>query len=157
MTIGKENIEKPKTLQPKNNRPEKSARSAKLSDASKTNFNSSFNIKAYEALSTNLNQLSEQAEKIEKKPANVQATKDTAIKYKKSCSGMSRAMPGKIQQNITLERTFFKDLLKLSRERYLTRINSDYQKRKFTDSQTKKGLCDERGGSTRSRTSLPTR
>ena len=41
-----------------------------------------------------------------------------SIKYKASSNSMARAMSGKLQQNITLERTFFKDLLSLSRQRY---------------------------------------
>ncbi len=65
-----------------------------------------------------------------------------SMKFKASKNGLSRAVPGKLQQNITLERNFFRDLLKLSRQRYLVKINTDYQKRKFTDIQAKKGLCE---------------
>lgn len=73
-----------------------------------------------------------------------------AIKFKASKNGLSRAVPGKLQQNITLERNFFKDLLKLSRQRYLVKVGTDFQMRKFTDKQSKKGLCDV-PGSERSR------
>ena len=75
----------------------------------------------------------------------------TSIKFKASNNGMSRAMPGRIQQNITLERTYFKDLLKLSRQRYITKLNSDFQKRKFTENQARKGLCEPPVNSSRSR------
>lgn len=68
-----------------------------------------------------------------------------AMKFKASKNGLSRAVPGKLQQNITLERNFFKDLLKLSRQRYLVKVGTDFQMRKFTDKQSKKGLCDVPG------------
>lgn len=90
---------------------------------------------------------------IEKKKPPQKDVSITSIKFKASSNGMSRAMPGRVQQNITLERTYFKDLLKLSRQRYITKLNSDFQKRKFTENQARKGLCDPPINSSRSKIS----
>ena len=62
------------------------------------------------------------------------------IKYKPVSSCIARAMPGSVQQNITLEKTFFKDLLRLSKQRYIAKLNFDYQNRIFIEQQSKKGL-----------------
>ena len=52
-------------------------------------------------------------------------------------------MPGSLQQNITIERTFFKDLLKLSKQRYISKLNSDFQKKRFAANQARKGLYSD--------------
>ena len=96
-------------------------------------------------LDSNLNQsktgvLNESAS--DKKLKKESATQQNSLKFKPASGVQRLAMPGRLQQNITLERTFFKDLLKLSKQRYLAKVNADFQKRKFTENQTKKGLCD---------------
>jgi hypothetical protein len=55
---------------------------------------------------------------------------------------MSRAQPGIIQQNITVERVFLKDLLKLSRQRYIAKLGMEFQSKRFTEKQQRKGLMD---------------
>lgn len=65
-------------------------------------------------------------------------------KFKSVNSNISRAMPGSLQQNITIERTFFKDLFRLSKQRYIAKLNSDFQKRRFTAAQSRKGLFKEK-------------
>ena len=74
-----------------------------------------------------------------KKKSNHQNV-DTSFKFKSVNNGLTRAVPGSLQQNITVERTFFKDLLKLSKQRYLYKMSSDFQKRQFTAKQERKGL-----------------
>ena len=60
----------------------------------------------------------------------------------KTKNKMSRAIPGIIQQNITLERVFYKDLLKLSRQRYITKQSIEFQAKNFSEMQQRKGLID---------------
>lgn len=49
-------------------------------------------------------------------------------------------MPGTIQKNITIERVLFKDLLKLSKQRFASQKDTEFQKRGFTANQAKKGI-----------------
>lgn len=67
----------------------------------------------------------------------------------KPMNKMSRAVPGIIQQNITLERVFYKDLLKLSRQRYITKLNLEFQQKRFTAKQTRKGFIEPPGRNSR--------
>jgi hypothetical protein len=55
---------------------------------------------------------------------------------------MARRQPGIIQQNITVERVFLKDLLKLSRQRYIVKQGMEFQAKRFTEKQERKGLAD---------------
>ena len=119
-----------------------------------------FDMRAYEAIKTDMEEANREKEEEDRNKALKEEVKsEKSIKYKNAKNGLSRMVPGKLQQNITLERTFFRDLLKLSRERYITRLNSDYQKRKFVEAQSKKGLCDygRRSNSSRPKLSAPTR
>jgi len=128
-----------------------------LSDISKMTVGCTFDIRAYEAIKADMEEAEREREEEERNKAPKEEVKsDKSIKYKNAKNGLSRMVPGKLQQNITLERAFFKDLLKLSRERYITRLNSDYQKRKFVEAQSKKGLCDEDKRSSSSRPKLTT-
>ncbi len=131
-----------------------------LSDISKLTSACTFDLKAYEAIKFEMEEAERAREEEERNKAQKEEVKlENSIKYKNAKNGLSRMVPGKLQQNITLERTFFKDLLKLSRERYITRLNSDFQKRKFLEAQSKKGLCDDgrkRDHSSRPRLSAPT-
>ena len=77
---------------------------------------------------------------IKPKSAKKQNNVDTSFKFKSVNNGLTRAVPGSLQQNITVERTFFKDLLKLSKQRYLYKLGSDFQMRRFTAKQERKGL-----------------
>ena len=79
----------------------------------------------------------------DKKLKKESAPQQNSLKFKPASGVQRLAMPGRLQQNITLERTFFKDLLKLSKQRYLAKVNADFQRRKFAENQTKKGLCDQ--------------
>ena len=63
-----------------------------------------------------------------------------SLKFKSAKSGMTRAVPGQPPQNITIERTYFKDLLKLSQQRYFYKLSVDFQKRAFIMRQKKKNL-----------------
>jgi hypothetical protein len=55
---------------------------------------------------------------------------------------ISKAVPGILQQNITLERVFCKDILKLSKQRYISKQGFDFQMRLFKEKQNRKGLID---------------
>lgn len=66
--------------------------------------------------------------------------KDKKFQFRSLNNGMTRAVPGSLQQNITVERTFFKDLLDLSKQRYMFRLGADFKKRQFQVRQERKGL-----------------
>ena len=53
---------------------------------------------------------------------------------------MSRSVPGNLQKNVTAERKFFKELLRLSQQRYVELLNMDYQKKIFITRQANKGI-----------------
>jgi len=55
-------------------------------------------------------------------------------------NSMSRSVPGNLQKNVTAERKFLKELLKLSQQRYIELINIDYQKKMFITRQANKGI-----------------
>jgi hypothetical protein len=66
------------------------------------------------------------------------------LKLKSINNGMTRVVPGSLQQNITVERNFFKDLIKLSRQRYLSKLSSEFYMRRFLSVQSRKGLVSDR-------------
>jgi hypothetical protein len=69
-------------------------------------------------------------------------TKEKSFEFRSLNNGMTRAVPGSLQQNITVERTFFKELLDLSKQRYMFRLGADFKKRQFQARQEKKGLLE---------------
>ena len=85
----------------------------------------------------------EDESKEEKKAKKLIKRKESSKKFSTVNSGISRAMPGSLQQNITIERNFFKDLLKLSKQRYISKLNTEFQKKRFVNIQTRKGLFKE--------------
>ena len=78
--------------------------------------------------------------KSETPPKKADKPKEKKFQFKSLNNGMTRAVPGSLQQNITVERTFFKDLLDLSKQRYLYKLSADFQKRQFAARQERKGL-----------------
>ena len=84
------------------------------------------------------------------KSANASATAEASEKKLKSLnsnsSDISRNMPGNLQQNITIERTFLKDLLKLSKQRYFAKLGFEFEMRRFTARQETRG-CIKADGS----------
>jgi hypothetical protein len=70
------------------------------------------------------------------------SSKEKRDKSQLKSNKMSRAQPGIIQQNITVERVFLKDLLKLSRQRYIAKLGMEFQAKCFTEKQQRKGLMD---------------
>jgi len=89
-------------------------------------------------------QTEEEEEDEHEKKSHKKKSRDESKKFRSISSGISRAVPGSLQQNITIERNFFKDLLKLSKQRYITKINADFQKKRFLIKQTNKGLYAEK-------------
>jgi hypothetical protein len=69
---------------------------------------------------------------------------NTNFNFKNVNNEMLRAVPGSLQQNITLERNLFRDLMRLSRQRYLFRIGSDFQRNQFSTNQTRKGFLPDK-------------
>jgi hypothetical protein len=69
-------------------------------------------------------------------------TKEKPFEFRSLNNGMTRAVPGSLQQNITVERTFFKELLDLSKQRYMYRLGADFKKRQFQARQERKGLLE---------------
>ena len=55
-------------------------------------------------------------------------------------SGQVRMVPGNLKHNVAIERVLFKDLFKLSKERYSIQKESDMLKSSFIASQAKKGI-----------------
>jgi hypothetical protein len=109
--------------------------------------NSNFDlIKQEQSLSMlKINDQTEEEEEDEhEKKSHKKKPRDESKKFRSISSGISRAVPGSLQQNITIERNFFKDLLKLSKQRYITKINADFQKKRFLIKQTNKGLYAEK-------------
>ena len=86
----------------------------------------------------------EEIQKIENTSSNAKTAKKPAkekkFAFKSLNNAMTRAVPGSLQQNITVERTFFKELLDLSKQRYLYRLGADFKKRQFQVRQERKGL-----------------
>lgn len=68
--------------------------------------------------------------------------KEKSFEFRSMNTGMARAVPGSLQQNITVERTFFKELLDLSKQRYMFRLGADFKKRQFQARQERKGLLE---------------
>ncbi|CAF0813615.1 unnamed protein product [Brachionus calyciflorus] len=64
----------------------------------------------------------------------------TKQKFDHISNGMSRALPGVLQQNITIERNYFKDLILLSKQRYTVLKSLDFEKKMFTRKQDQKGF-----------------
>lgn len=63
-------------------------------------------------------------------------------KFETISNGMSRAIPGVLQQNITLERTYYNDLILLSKQRYTLKRSMEYQQKIFLNKQEMKGLIN---------------
>jgi hypothetical protein len=69
---------------------------------------------------------------------------NTNFNFKNVNNEMLRAVPGSLQQNITLERNLFRDLMRLSRQRYLFRLGSDFQRNQFSANQIRKGFLPDK-------------
>lgn len=63
--------------------------------------------------------------------------------FKNINSGYARLIPGALKHNVTIERVLFKDLLKLSKDRYASKKEIDIDKRGFLFNQSKKGIFTE--------------
>jgi hypothetical protein len=85
----------------------------------------------------------EEEENLDGKKVKSFRRNESSRKFNTVNSGISRAMPGSLQQNITIERNFFKDLLKLSKQRYISKLNTEFQKKRFINDQARKGLFKE--------------
>ena len=84
-----------------------------------------------------INKINEEDFKRAAREANEKARIETYTLLK---SGKVRMVPGNLKHNVALERVFFKDLIKLSRERYSTKKETDWLKNNFLISQAKKGI-----------------
>jgi len=85
--------------------------------------------------------------KKESEKDNNKSKVNTNFNFKNVNNEMLRAVPGSLQQNITLERNLFRDLMRLSRQRYLFRMGSDFQRNQFSANQIRKGfLPDKKDG-----------
>ncbi len=85
-----------------------------------------------------------EAEKKRVRDTRQKSANESGFRFKSVNNGLTRAVPGSLQQNITIERTFYKDLIKLSRQRYLSKLSADFYKRRFVAVQTRKGLMNEK-------------
>lgn len=79
--------------------------------------------------------------KDERKKSDIDFGKEQRLEKLRSLnSGHARLMPGNLPQNITMERILFKDLFKLSKQRFSHKKDTDLLKKDFFRSQVKKGL-----------------
>ena len=76
----------------------------------------------------------------EKENENEKKERPSSGLIKKGNNSMSRSVPGNLQKNVTAERKFFKELLRLSQQRYVELLNMDYQKKIFITRQANKGI-----------------
>lgn len=60
--------------------------------------------------------------------------------YEFNSNGMNGAISGLSQQNITLERAYYNDLILLSKQRFIIKRNMEYQQKMFRKKQEFKGL-----------------
>lgn len=85
----------------------------------------------------------EETEKRQVREEKKRVASGSGFRFKSVNNGMTRGMPNTLQQNITIERTFFKDLIKLSKQRYLSKLSQDFYKRRFVKVQTRKGFMTD--------------
>lgn len=110
-----------------------------------------FNLIQSSNFETGLGNSEEEVEETEE----MKAKKDKKIS-KPLNNKISRAVPGIVQQNITIERVLYKDLLKLSKQRYIVKQGMEFKEKQFLDKQEKKGLAATFPGSRKGSLKIPT-